>query len=38
VDVAAALAVPGYTTPRVIRLAMERDPGLEPEDWAEAMD
>jgi hypothetical protein len=36
VDVAAALAA-GYTMPRVIGLAMERDPA-DPEEWAEAMD
>lgn len=37
VDIAAATAV-GYRPREIIRLAMERDPGLEPEDWAEAMD
>jgi hypothetical protein len=37
VDIAAAIAV-GYTMRGIINLAMERDPGLEPEDWAEAMD
>ena len=36
-DLAAASAV-GYTAPEIIRLAVERDPGLAAEDWAEAMD
>jgi hypothetical protein len=37
VDIAASIGV-GYTRQEIIDLAMERDPGLEPEDWAEAME